>query len=205
MRRGPLEEARIGVQAIALDQIKGPRVGLHHPIQQPQGRRDLIFPRPQGFGIQQHPQVLRHQRNGHHPVIVLNPIAPLGVNRTLQAPRTMPLETGVHLMPIQHRRQPAMGRRVQRLAPFETRIEVPSQGPHVVQLDQAGHATDRVGRGQSPPQPAVPPRTGAGLPQRVEAAQATEEHRHDRADNGPRGNLSLLTPIPNRLQGGVPP
>jgi transposase len=35
----------------------------------------------------------------------------------------------------------------------------------------------------------------------VEAAQATEEHRHDRADNGLRGNPSLSLKNPENLDG----
>ena len=99
-----IEEGGLSLETIGQEQLKGAGVSGQDAIQQAPGRRHFVFAGTLGFQIEQDAQLrTRQQLQGDIPMVVLNPIAVLGVNRPLQASRATPAIAGVGLVTVENR------------------------------------------------------------------------------------------------------
>jgi hypothetical protein len=138
------------------------------------------------------------------PVIVLRALAGGGVHRPLQAARTMPPIGGVRFVSVQHRRDQAVGRRRQSLAPFEPRMHLPLHSAQAGHFDLAGDPPQRIARRQIGPQPTAPEVAGPRLPQGIEAAQSGQEHDRQGPHDHPRSDLGLAAGIAYGVEARFP-
>lgn len=108
-------------------------------------------------------------------MVVLNPVAVVGVDRPLHASRTMTEVTGVGFMPIQNRHIQSAPRG-QRLVPFQTGVEVMQSLAQMLGIDAGVDAPHGIRTGRRATEPVLPEPRGAMLIERVQAAQAGPKH-----------------------------
>jgi hypothetical protein len=99
-----IEEGGLGMETIGQQQLKGAGVTGQDTIQQAPGRRPLVFAGTLGFQIEQDAQLrTRQQLQRDAPMVVLNPLALLGMNRPLQASHATTAIAGAGLVTVENR------------------------------------------------------------------------------------------------------